>query len=53
MAKIGLNHRLSVAKTLKEQTRTLYEGMRPSHPEYPTPEWVSFQLATRSVLHWR
>src|SRR5262249_52471046 len=22
-------------------------SMRPSHPEYPTPGWVSFQLATR------
>ena len=50
MPKIGLNHRLSVANTLKQQTRALYEGVLGASVMSPRPEVEIFTFADGSGI---
>jgi hypothetical protein len=50
MAQIGLNHRLSVARPLKEQTRALYAGVLGATTKSPRPEVEIFRFANGSAI---
>src|SRR5277367_2260270 len=50
MAQIGLNHRLSVAKSFKQQTRALYEGVLGASVKSPRPEVEIFTFANGSGI---
>jgi len=50
MAQIGLNHRLSVAKPLKDATRALYEGVLQASVKSPRPEVDIFTFANGSGI---
>jgi len=50
MAQIGLNHRLTVPKTLKEQTRALYEGVLGASVKSPRPDVEIFTFANGSGI---
>jgi hypothetical protein len=50
MAQIGLNHRLSVLNTLKEQTRALYEGVLGATVKSPRPDVEIFTFANGSGI---
>src|SRR6516164_3826047 len=50
MAQIGLNHRLSVAKTLKEETRALYEGVLGASVKSPRPDVEIFTFTNGSGI---
>jgi hypothetical protein len=54
MAQIGLNYRLTVANTLRQQTRTLYEGVLGANVKSLRPDIEIFhvcqQFRDRCVL---
>jgi hypothetical protein len=50
MSQIGLNHRLSVASTHKQQTRALYEGVLGATATSPRPEVVIFTFVNGSGI---
>jgi hypothetical protein len=50
MAQIGLNHRLSVARTLKKETRALYEGVFGATVKSPRPDTEIFTFANGSGI---
>jgi hypothetical protein len=50
MAQIGLNYRLTVANTLRQQTRTLYEGVLGAIVKSPRPEFEIFTFANSSEI---
>ncbi len=50
MAQIGLNHRLSVAKTRTKQTRALYEGVLAASVKSPRADVDIFTFANGSGI---
>jgi hypothetical protein len=50
MVRIGLNHRLSVAKTLKEETRSLYEGVLGATVKSPRTDVEIFTFSNGSGI---
>jgi hypothetical protein len=50
MSQIGLNHRLSVARTFKQQTRTLYEGVLGATVMSPRPDAEIFTFTNGSGI---
>jgi len=50
MTQIGLNHYLSVAKTLKNNTRALYEGVLGATVQSPRPDVDIFTFANGSSM---
>src|SRR5207244_13298040 len=50
MSQIGLNHRLSVASTFKQQTRALYEGVLRATVVSPRPEVEIFTFSNGSGI---
>jgi hypothetical protein len=50
MAKIGLNHRLSVAKNLKAETRAVYEGVLGATVKSPRPDVEIFTFSNGSGI---
>jgi hypothetical protein len=50
MAKIGLNHRLSVAKDLKAETRAVYEGVLGATVTSPRPDVEVFTFSDGSGI---
>ena len=50
VSQIGLNHHLSVADALRQQTRALYEGVLGASVMSPRPDTEIFKFANGSVL---
>lgn len=50
MSQIGPNHHLSVANTLKQQTRALYEGVLGATVKSPRPDTEIFRFADGSGI---
>jgi hypothetical protein len=50
MSQIGLNHRLTVANTLRQQTRALYEGVLGASVMSPRPDTEIFTFADGSGI---
>ena|SRR5712692_6236989 len=50
MAQIGLNHRLSVAKTFQKETRALYQGVLGATVQSPRPDLEVFTFANGSGI---
>jgi len=50
MAQIGLNHRLSVANTFKDQTRAVYEGVFGATVKSPRPGVELYTFANGSGI---
>jgi hypothetical protein len=50
MSRIGLNHHLTVAKTLRQQTRTLYEGVLGASVMSPRAATEIFRFANGSRI---
>lgn len=50
MSQIGLNHRLTVANTLKKQTRAVYEGVLGGSVTSPRPDMEIFTFTDGSGI---
>jgi hypothetical protein len=50
MSQIGLNHHLSVANALKQQTRALYEGVLGASVTSPRPDTEIFKFVNGSGI---
>jgi hypothetical protein len=50
MAQIGLNYRLTVANTLRQQTRALYEGVLGASVKSPRPDIEIFTFTNGSGI---